>query len=156
MLWKLIRIETTFQPPLDQTNKMTYAPSEDSDQHGHPPSLIRVFAVRPMGSWGPNVSSCGQRRMIRVGAFLSKRAQRRLIKLSVDAHAIQSSQGTCDCVDFALTLLMFCSVILTILRPSQRYYIYIEPFLWRDWEGSVNQLSECKENKMIIIINNYE
>ena len=70
--------------------------------------------------------------MIRLGAFLSKRAQRRLIKLSVDAHAIQSSQDTCDCVDFALTLLMFCSVILTILRPSQRYYIYIEPFLWRD------------------------
>ena len=26
------------------------APSEDSDQPGHPPSLIRVFAVRLMGS----------------------------------------------------------------------------------------------------------
>ena len=26
------------------------APSEDSDQPGHPPSLIRVFAVRSMGS----------------------------------------------------------------------------------------------------------
>ena len=25
---------------------MACAPSEDSDQHGHPPSLIRVFAVR--------------------------------------------------------------------------------------------------------------
>ena len=25
------------------------APSEDSDQPGHPPSLIRVFAVRSMG-----------------------------------------------------------------------------------------------------------
>ena len=30
----------------DKTNKMAYAPSEDSDQPGHPPSLIRVFAVR--------------------------------------------------------------------------------------------------------------
>ena len=30
----------------DKTNKMTYAPSEDSDQPGHPPNLIRVFAVR--------------------------------------------------------------------------------------------------------------
>ena len=29
-----------------QTNKMACAPSEDSDQPGHPPSLIRVFAVR--------------------------------------------------------------------------------------------------------------
>ena len=27
-----------------KTNKMTCAPSEDSDQPGHPPSLIRVFA----------------------------------------------------------------------------------------------------------------
>ena len=30
---------------------------------GHPPSLIRVFAVRSMDSWGPNVSSCGRRRL---------------------------------------------------------------------------------------------
>ena len=33
------------------TNKMTCAPSEDSDQLGHPPSLIRVFAVRMKKSW---------------------------------------------------------------------------------------------------------
>ena len=38
------------------------APSEDSDQPGHPPSLIRVFAVRSVGSQGPKLSSCGQRR----------------------------------------------------------------------------------------------
>ena len=35
-----------FEPPHDKTNKMTCAPSEDSDQPGHSPSLIRVFAVR--------------------------------------------------------------------------------------------------------------
>ena len=39
-----------FEPPHDKTNKMICAPSEDSDQPGHPPSLIRVFAVCPMGS----------------------------------------------------------------------------------------------------------
>ena len=33
----------TFEPPHDKTNKMACAPSEDSDQPGHPPSLIRVF-----------------------------------------------------------------------------------------------------------------
>ena len=33
------------EPPQDQTNKMACAPSEDSDQPGHPPSLIRVFGV---------------------------------------------------------------------------------------------------------------
>ena len=41
---------TTFEPPHDKTNKMTCAPSEDSDRPGHPPSLIRVFAVRSLGS----------------------------------------------------------------------------------------------------------
>ena len=30
--------------PHDKTNKMACAPSEDSDQPGHPPSLIRLFA----------------------------------------------------------------------------------------------------------------
>ena len=50
-----------FEPPHDKTNKTTFVPSEDSDQPGHPPSLIRVFAVRSMGSLGPNFASGGQR-----------------------------------------------------------------------------------------------
>ena len=33
-----------------QNQQNECAPSEDSDQPGHPPSLIRVFAVRSMGS----------------------------------------------------------------------------------------------------------
>ena len=37
------------EPPHDKTNKLPCVPSEDSDQPGHPPSLIRVFAVRSMG-----------------------------------------------------------------------------------------------------------
>ena len=39
---------------------MTCAPSEDSDQHAHPPSLIRVFALHFMGSLGPKLSSGGR------------------------------------------------------------------------------------------------
>ena len=39
------------EPPHDKTNKMTCAPSEDSDQSGHPPSLMRVFAVRMKKHW---------------------------------------------------------------------------------------------------------
>ena len=42
---------TKFEPPHDKTNKMACAPSEDSDQPGHPPSLIRVFAVRMNKHW---------------------------------------------------------------------------------------------------------
>ena len=46
------------------TNQQNYCtPSEDSDQPGHPPNLIGVSAVCSMGSWRPNVSSCGQRRL---------------------------------------------------------------------------------------------
>ena len=52
-----------FEPPHDQNNKMTFAPSEDSDQPGHPPSIIRVFAVLSVGSLGPSVASGGQRRL---------------------------------------------------------------------------------------------
>ena len=35
-----------FEPHRDKINKMACAPSEDSDQPGHWPSLIIVFAVR--------------------------------------------------------------------------------------------------------------
>ena len=34
-----------YEPAHNKTNKMACAPSEDSDQPGHPPSLIRVYAV---------------------------------------------------------------------------------------------------------------
>ena len=37
----------------NQQNECT--PSKDSDQPGHLPSLIRVFAVRSMGSYGPKL-----------------------------------------------------------------------------------------------------
>ena len=38
---KNVQAETTLiEPPHDKNNKMAYAPSEDSDQPGHPPSLI--------------------------------------------------------------------------------------------------------------------
>ena len=50
-----------FELPHDKTNKMTFVPSEDSDQPGDPPSLIAVFAVRSAGSIGPNFASGGQR-----------------------------------------------------------------------------------------------
>ena len=39
-----------YVPRHDKTNKMACTPTEDSDQPGHLPSLIRVFTVRSMGS----------------------------------------------------------------------------------------------------------
>ena len=52
-----------FEPQHVKTSKMPYAPSYDSDQPAHPHSLIRVFAVRSVGSLGPIVSSCGLGRL---------------------------------------------------------------------------------------------
>ena len=34
-----------YEPPHDKTNRISCAPSKDSDQSGHPPSLFRAFAV---------------------------------------------------------------------------------------------------------------
>ena len=42
---------------------MTCAPSEDSDQPGHPPSLIRVFAVRMKKAWVLSDPLSAQRRL---------------------------------------------------------------------------------------------
>ena len=50
-----------FEPPHNKTNKMTFVLREDSDPPGHLSSLIRVFAVRSVGSLGPNFASGGQR-----------------------------------------------------------------------------------------------
>ena len=39
------------EPPHDKNNEMACAPSEDSDQPGHTPSLTKVFAVRMKKAW---------------------------------------------------------------------------------------------------------
>ena len=45
-----------------QNQQNDYAPSEDSDQPGHPPSLIRVFAVRLKKVWALSYPLSAQRR----------------------------------------------------------------------------------------------
>ena len=57
-----------YEPEHDKTKKMTWAPSDDSDQPGHLPSLIRVFAVRMKTTWVLSYTLSAQRRLIRLGA----------------------------------------------------------------------------------------
>ena len=64
-LWSLNSIIT--EPPHDKINKMTFAPSETSDQPGLPPSLISVFAVRMKKPWVLSYPLSAQRRLIRLG-----------------------------------------------------------------------------------------
>ena len=49
--------------PRDKTNKMACAPSEDSDQPGHPHSLIRVFAVHMKKAWVLSYPLSAQQRL---------------------------------------------------------------------------------------------
>ena len=56
---------STFEPPHDKTNKMTCAPSKDSDQPWHSPSLIRVFAAHVKKAWVLSYPLSAQRRLIR-------------------------------------------------------------------------------------------
>ena len=51
------------EPPHDKTNKMASSPSKDSDQSGHPPSLIRDFTVRMKKAWVLRYPMCAQRRL---------------------------------------------------------------------------------------------
>ena len=51
------------EPPHDKTNKMACMPSEDSDEPGHPPSLIRVFAVHMKKAWFLSYPLSAQRRL---------------------------------------------------------------------------------------------
>ena len=53
---------TQYEPPHDKTNKMS-APSEDSDQPGHPPSLTRVFAVHMKKAWVLSYPLSAQQRL---------------------------------------------------------------------------------------------
>ena len=57
------QLPTTTEPAHDKTYKMACAPSEDSDQPGHPPSLIRVFAIRMKKAWVRSYPLSGQRRL---------------------------------------------------------------------------------------------
>ena len=55
--------QTLNKPAHDKTNTMTCAPNEDSDQPGHPPSLIEVFAVRMKKAWFLSYLLIAQRRL---------------------------------------------------------------------------------------------
>ena len=56
-----------FEPPHDKTNKLACAPSKDSDQPGHPPSLSGVFALRMKKARFLSYQLSAQRRLIRLG-----------------------------------------------------------------------------------------
>ena len=70
-IWKYMHkcnIKLIIEPVHNKTNKMTCAPSKDSDQPGHPPSLIRVFTVRMKKAWVVSYPLSAQRGLIKLGS----------------------------------------------------------------------------------------
>ena len=45
------QVQELVEPPHDKTTNMVCAPSEDSDQPGRMPRLIKVFSVRMKKAW---------------------------------------------------------------------------------------------------------
>ena len=63
LMGMIVGIVYSYEPPHDKTNKVACAPSEYSDQPGHPPSLISVFAVRMKKAWVLSYPLSAQRRL---------------------------------------------------------------------------------------------
>ena len=106
-----------------QNQQNECASSEDSDQPGHPPSLIRVFAVRSVGSLGPKVSSCGQRRLWSDWADAKWLcAQRRQISLGIRPVWSESSLG-------AHSLCWFCHVAAQDIVAIKTFTLFAIEFV---------------------------
>ena len=129
---------TTWQ---NQQNECT--PSKDSDQPGHPPSLIRVFAVRSMGSEGPQLSSCGQQRLGSDWADAQADLSRRWACTQISSVILlQKLNWVSLRVIYPLEVSITCSVPVkttTIYEWKQSLQIWLFPFIyieqvWINWD----------------------
>ena len=95
-----------------QNQRNECAPSEDSDQPGHPPSLIRVFAVHMKKAWVLSYPLSAQRRLW--SDWADAQADLRLWSDLTDAQADLSLPGR--------------TLILLVLscRGSNRFFFYPE------------------------------
>ena len=99
-----------------QTNKMACAPSEDSDQPGHPPSLIKVFAFRMKKSWVLSYPLSAQRRLWSDWAD----AQADLSLRWAHSHFVG--------FDMSRLIRAFTIMILTIVYPCLIYWHILQTY----------------------------
>ena len=99
-----------------QNQQSDCAPSEDSDQPGHPPSLIRVFAVRMKKDWVLSYP-------------LS--AQRRLWSDWADAQADLSLRwARTHFVGFIMSRLSYLNrFTTTLMKENKLLFYYLDPIL---------------------------
>ena len=63
-LLRTLHLALAFEPRHDKTNNVSVRPAKtNSDQPGHPPSLISVFAVRMKKSWALSYPLSAQQRL---------------------------------------------------------------------------------------------
>ena len=116
---------------------MTFAPSKDSDQPGHPPSLIRVFAIRNMKHWVLSYP------LSALWRFLSDCGWPGLSESSLGAQVILlvlswagSNSVTCIIPD-QNRWREKCGTIFSSRRHRFQRQISHEP-LWTNWDKSFN------------------
>ena len=90
-------------------------PSKDSDQPGHPPSLIRVFPVRSMGSQGPKLCSCGQRRLWSDWANAQADLSLRWAHHHIVGFVMRRLTCCCTCLFLHFVSVNFCCLSCEIL-----------------------------------------
>ena len=102
-----------------QNQQSDCAPSEDSDQLGHLPSLIRVFGVRMKKAWGLSYPLSAQRRLW--SDWVDAQADLSLIRLGGCPGWSESSLGAKSFVGFVmswLTLFWFLHYYLKYFKLS--------------------------------------
>ena len=123
-----------------QNKQNECAPSEVSDQPGHPPSLIRVFAVCSLVSWGSKVSSCGQRRLWSDWA---------------DAQADLSLRWThSHFVSFVMSRLTFSDINFHVLQVSKHNFCYTKKLLKNTYITAESFQSAIKHIEFSYILSN--
>ena len=93
------------------------APSEDSDQPGHPPSLIRVFAFRMKKAWVLNYPLSAQRRLWSDWATVFLVESDSFHCYAEIYHPVQFSQ-TCELPLHLWTNLPRMTFVRNIYRPN--------------------------------------
>ena len=99
-LFSLCQDQSPFEPAHDKTNKMACAPSEDSDQPGHPPSLISLH--------------CALNGLLRIQAFFIRTAKS-LIRLGGCPGWSESSLG-----EHTILLVLSCAGSFCMGMCAQR------------------------------------
>ena len=86
-----------------KTNKMAFAPSEDSDQPQLPPSLIRVFFISMKNPWILSYSLSAQRRLRSAwAADLSFAGCSHFVGFCHEAAHLPPNHATCCCLTGAI------------------------------------------------------